>query len=110
MFYIFIITFSALNYAESIQILGQRTNQDYIESVLHISNCYIIAEYSCPQLDKYQKVLESNFYIDVGLVSVIRPLLDTVTIPTNWFRFVSKEQLLELREQPPYYPGLYLKC
>ncbi|CAI9300683.1 unnamed protein product [Lactuca saligna] len=53
-------------YADAIQILGQRTNQNYIESVFNVSECYIISDYSCPQLEKYQKVLENDFYIDVG--------------------------------------------
>ncbi|CAH1418756.1 unnamed protein product [Lactuca virosa] len=76
----------------------------YIESVLNVSDCYTISDYNCPELDKYQKVLENDFYIDVGLSSVIKPIPDTITIPTTWFRFVSKPQLLELGEHPPCYP------
>ncbi|CAI9259362.1 unnamed protein product [Lactuca saligna] len=56
-------------YVDAIQILGQRTNQSYIESVLNVSQRYIISDYSCPELDKYQKVLENDIYIDVGLKS-----------------------------------------
>ncbi|CAI9264105.1 unnamed protein product [Lactuca saligna] len=84
-------------------ILGQRTNQSYIESVLNVSECYTISKYSCPELDKYQKVLENNFYKDVGLSSVIKPLANTITIPATWFRFASKSQLTELGEHPSYY-------
>ncbi|CAH1444105.1 unnamed protein product [Lactuca virosa] len=91
-------------FGDAIQILRQRTSQDYIESVLNVSNCYTISDYSCPELDKYQKVLENDFYIDVGLSSVIKPIPNTITIPTTSFRFVSKPQLLELGEHPPYYP------
>ncbi|CAI9295921.1 unnamed protein product [Lactuca saligna] len=90
--------------ADAIQILGQRTNQSYIESVLNVSECYIISDYSCPELDKYQKVLENDIYIDVGLKSSIQRIPDTITIPKTWFRFVSKSQLIELGEAPPYYP------
>ncbi|XP_042753009.1 uncharacterized protein LOC111888978 isoform X2 [Lactuca sativa] len=92
-------------FADAIQILGQRTNQSYIESIFNDSECYVISDYSCPVLDKYQKVLENDIYIDVGLKSIIQPIPDTTTIPKNWFRFVSKSHLIELGETPPYYPG-----
>ncbi|CAH1446092.1 unnamed protein product [Lactuca virosa] len=91
-------------YGDAIQILGQRSNQGYIESVLHIHNCYTISEYTCPYLAEYQKILENEIYIDVGLASVIVPFPDTITIPTTWFRFVSKTDLIDLGENPPYYP------
>nr|KAJ0201657.1 hypothetical protein LSAT_V11C600324730 [Lactuca sativa] len=89
---------SIRNLGDAIQILGQRTNQSYIESILNVSECYTISEYSCPELDKYQKVLENDFYINIGLSSVIKPLANTITIPTTWFRFASKSQLTELGE------------
>ncbi|CAH1421449.1 unnamed protein product [Lactuca virosa] len=92
-------------FADAIQILGQRTNQSYIEYVSNVSECYIISDYSCPQLDKYQKVLENDFYIDVGLKSIIQRIPDTITVPKTWFHFVSKSHLIELGEAPPYYPG-----
>ncbi|CAH1413374.1 unnamed protein product [Lactuca virosa] len=91
-------------FADAIQILGQRTNQSYIESVLHVSQCYTISDYSCPQLDNYQKFLQNEFYIDVGLKSIIQPIPDTLTIPKTWFRFVPKSHLIDLGERPPYYP------
>ncbi|CAI9263281.1 unnamed protein product [Lactuca saligna] len=91
-------------YGDAIQILGQRTNQGYIESIFHISNCYTISEYTCPYLDEYQKVLENEIYMDVGLISIIVPLPDTVTILATWFRFASKTDLLNLGENPSYYP------
>ncbi|CAI9280037.1 unnamed protein product [Lactuca saligna] len=89
---------------DAIQILGQRTNQSYIESLLNVSGCYTISDYSCPKLDKYQKFLKNDFYIDVGLISVIEPIPAILTIPKTWFRFVSKSHLIELGETPPYYP------
>ncbi|CAH1421553.1 unnamed protein product [Lactuca virosa] len=91
-------------FEDAIQILGQRTNQSYIESIFNVSQCYSISDYSCPQLDKYQKFLENAFYIDVGLKSVIEPVPDTIIIPKTWFRFISKSHLIELGETPPYYP------
>ncbi|CAI9285360.1 unnamed protein product [Lactuca saligna] len=91
-------------FGDAIQILGQRTNQSYIESVLNVSECYTISKYSCPKLHKYQKVLENDFYIDVGLSSIIKPLPNTITIPATWFRFASKSQLTEPGEHPPYDP------
>lgn len=92
---------------DAIQILGQRTNQGYIESVLNLSNCYTISEYTCPRLDDYQKVLENDIYMDVGIASVIQPIPDTITIPSAWFRFVSKTQLMEFGENPPFCPGTH---
>lgn len=47
--------------------------------------------------------------MDVGLISIIVPLPDTVTIPATWFRFASKTDLLNLGENPSYYPGIYIK-
>ncbi|CAH1450050.1 unnamed protein product [Lactuca virosa] len=91
-------------FGDAIQILGQRTGQAYIESVFKLFDCYTISEYSCPELDRHQKVLENDFYIEVGLISVIKQLPDTMTIPKHWFRFVTKSHLMELGEKPPYYP------
>ncbi|CAI9271748.1 unnamed protein product [Lactuca saligna] len=70
-------------FGDAIQILGQRTNQSYIESVLNVLECYTISDYSCPKLDKYQKFLENDFYIDVGLMSVIEHISDTVSTSLN---------------------------
>ncbi|CAI9271578.1 unnamed protein product [Lactuca saligna] len=92
------------NNGDAIQILGQRTSQTYNESVFKLFDCYTIFEYSCPELDRHQKVLENDFYIKVGLISVIKSLPDTMTIPKHWFRFVTKSHLMELGEKPPYYP------
>nr|KAJ0221357.1 hypothetical protein LSAT_V11C200058200 [Lactuca sativa] len=91
---------------DAIQILGQHTSKAYIESVFNVSDCYTVSEYNCPELDKHQKVLESDLYIDVRLSSVIKPLSDTMTIPTTWFCFASKSQLAELGEHPPYFLDL----
>ena len=66
----------------------------------------MISEYSCPELDRHQKVLENDIYIEVGLISVIKPLPDTMTIPKHWFQFVTKSHLMELGEKTPYYPGI----
>ncbi|CAI9293828.1 unnamed protein product [Lactuca saligna] len=99
-------------FGDAIQILGQRTNRSYIEFVFNLSQCYTISDYSCPMLDKYQKFLQNAFYIDVGLMSMIEQILDTLTIPKNWFHFVSKTQLIELGDTPSYYPdyiGVLLK-
>ncbi|CAI9290022.1 unnamed protein product [Lactuca saligna] len=90
-------------FGDAIQILGQRTNQSYIESILNLSHCYTISDYSCPMLDKYQKFLQNDFYIDVGLMSVIEQIPDTLTIPKNWFHFLSKRQLIDLGDTPSYY-------
>ncbi|CAI9277384.1 unnamed protein product [Lactuca saligna] len=60
-------------------------------------------ETCCPELDRHHKVLENDFYIEVGLISVIKSLPDTMTIPKHWFRFVTKSHLMELGEKPPYY-------
>ncbi|CAI9291019.1 unnamed protein product [Lactuca saligna] len=91
-------------FGDAIQILGQRTNQSYIESVLNVLECYTISDYSCPKLDKYQKFLENDFYIDIGLMYVIQHIPDTIAIPKTWFRFLTKTNLIELEETPPYYP------
>ncbi|CAI9260223.1 unnamed protein product [Lactuca saligna] len=93
-------------WGDAIQILGQRTNQSYIESVLNVLECYTISDYSCPKLDKYQKFLENDFYIDVGLMSAIQHIPDTLTIHKTWFRFVTKPNLIDLLETPPNYPVL----
>ncbi|CAH1446305.1 unnamed protein product [Lactuca virosa] len=91
-------------FGDAIQILGQRTNQGYIESILTISDCFTIDEYTCPLLDQYQKMLEQDFYIDVGIASTIQPMPNTSILPTSWFRFLPKKQILELGENPPYCP------
>ncbi|CAI9263702.1 unnamed protein product [Lactuca saligna] len=92
-------------FGDAIQILGQRTNQSYIESALNLSQYYTVSDYSCPMLDKYKKFLQNDLYIDVGLMSMIEQIPDTLTIPKNWFHFVSKPQLIELGDTPSYYPG-----
>nr|KAJ0193489.1 hypothetical protein LSAT_V11C800402090 [Lactuca sativa] len=67
------------------QILGQRTNQDYTESILVVSKCYTIVEYTCPLLDGYYKVLENDIYINVGIASIITLILVTTVLYTTWF-------------------------
>lgn len=89
------------------QILGQRTNQDYTQSILVVSKCYTIVEYTCPLLDGYYKVLENDIYINVGIASIITLILVTTVLYTTWFQFVSKAQLLDFGEHPPYCPGIY---
>nr|KAJ0206359.1 hypothetical protein LSAT_V11C500249590 [Lactuca sativa] len=37
-------------------------------------------------------------------MSVIQHIPETVTIPKTWFRFLTKTNLIELGETPPYYP------
>ncbi|CAH1430911.1 unnamed protein product [Lactuca virosa] len=49
-------------------------------------------------------MLEQDFYIDVGIASIIQPIPDTSILPTSWFRFLPKTQILELGETPPYCP------
>nr|KAJ0215270.1 hypothetical protein LSAT_V11C300119080 [Lactuca sativa] len=41
-------------------------------------------------------------------MSVIEHIPETVTIPKTWFRFLTKTNLIELGETPPYYPGISL--
>nr|KAJ0216239.1 hypothetical protein LSAT_V11C300134760 [Lactuca sativa] len=77
--------------ADAIQILGQRTNKSYIESVLHVSQCYTISDYSCPQLDNYQKFLENEFYINVGLKSIIQPIPETTTNNFSFYQSSSSK-------------------
>ncbi|CAI9283145.1 unnamed protein product [Lactuca saligna] len=89
---------------DAIQILGQRTNQSFIESIFTVSNCYTLSHYNCPNLDEYQKIVENNIYVDVGLASAIERIPDTVTIPRTWFRFVSEPGLNDFAENPPYLP------
>ncbi|CAH1445328.1 unnamed protein product [Lactuca virosa] len=63
-------------FGDAIQILGQRTNQGYIESVLNLSNFYTISEYTCPRLDDYQKVLENDIYMDVDFIGILTKVRD----------------------------------
>lgn len=71
-----------------------------------MSDCFTIDEYTCPLLDQFQKMLEQDFYIDVGIASTIQPIPNTSILPTTWFRFLPKKQILELGENPPYCPGM----
>ena len=41
-------------------------------------------------------------------MSVIQRIPETVTIPKTWFRFLTKTNIIELGETPPYYPGTSL--
>lgn len=41
-------------------------------------------------------------------MSVIEQIPDTLTIPKNWFHFLSKRQLIDLGDTPSYYPGTYI--
>ncbi|CAI9297688.1 unnamed protein product [Lactuca saligna] len=70
-------------YADAIQILGQRTNQNFIESVFNVTQCYIISDYSFPELDRYQKTLKvvnphnslCN-YLQTDFISVLSKIRD----------------------------------
>lgn len=86
---------------DAIQILGQRKDQGYVESVLKVSKCYTLSKYGCAEPDSFQKWIDNEIYIAVGTASSITSLSDTSTIPQNWFHFISKQQIPDFVDQSP---------
>ncbi|CAH1436432.1 unnamed protein product [Lactuca virosa] len=96
-------------YGDAIQILGQRKDQGYVQSVLKVSKCYTISNYGCGEPDSYQKWIDNPIYIAIGMASSLTLLPDTNTIPRNWFRFISKGQIPEFVDQSPDFLGIFVK-
>ncbi|KAL4582931.1 hypothetical protein LXL04_007492 [Taraxacum kok-saghyz] len=72
---------------DSIQILAESPDQNYIEQKFLISRCYQIEDYPCSETNEHQKILANEFHINVGPASTIIEILDTVAIPKYYFRF-----------------------
>ncbi|CAH1430050.1 unnamed protein product [Lactuca virosa] len=81
---------------DAIQILGQRKDQGFVQSVLIPNRCYTIEKYGCGIPDRYKKWMEKDFYIAVGTTSSITTIPDTHVIPTYWFNFISKKRYSRL--------------
>ncbi|CAH1424374.1 unnamed protein product [Lactuca virosa] len=81
---------------DAIQILGQRKEQGFVQSVLIPNRCHTIEKYGCGVSDCYKKWLEKDVYIAVGTTSSITFVPDTRIIPTYWFHFISKKTNLRL--------------
>nr|KAJ0215937.1 hypothetical protein LSAT_V11C300152420 [Lactuca sativa] len=64
-------------------ILGQRKDQGFLQSVLLPSRCYRIEKCGCGIDDRYQKWVNNEIYMAVGITSSITPLPDTVVIPRH---------------------------
>lgn len=84
---------------DAVQILRQRKDQGFLQSVLIPSRCYTIEKYGCGVPDRYQKWINNEFYMAVGTASSITPLPDTAIIPKHWFSFVSKTQIPDYKDQ-----------
>ncbi|CAI9284902.1 unnamed protein product [Lactuca saligna] len=92
-----------------VQILEQRKDQSFLQSVLIPSRCYTIEKYGCGVPDRYQKWINNEFYMAVGTVSSITPLPDTAIIPKHWFSFVSKTQIPDYKDQHADFVGFFSK-
>nr|KAJ0207810.1 hypothetical protein LSAT_V11C500278750 [Lactuca sativa] len=74
-------------HGDTIQLLAQKTNQRCIETSLVVSRCYRIKDYTCTELDKYQKVLNHPVHMNIGEASTIEEIPNHSVIPLTWFRF-----------------------
>lgn len=63
---------------DAIQILGQRKDQSFLQSVLIPSRCYTIEKYGCGVTDRYQKWLDNDVYITIGTASSITTVPDVL--------------------------------
>ncbi|KAL4592711.1 hypothetical protein LXL04_005714 [Taraxacum kok-saghyz] len=72
---------------DTIQILAEKPDQDYIEQKLLISRCYQIEDYTCSETNEYQKSIADEFHINLGPASRITEILNTGAIPKYYFHF-----------------------
>ncbi|CAI9268452.1 unnamed protein product [Lactuca saligna] len=93
----------------AIQILGQRKDQGYVQSILQVSKGYTISNYGCREPNSYKKWIDNPIYIAIGMASSITLLPDTNTIPRNWFKFISKGQIPDFVDQCPDFLGIFVK-
>ncbi|CAH1416411.1 unnamed protein product [Lactuca virosa] len=90
-------------------ILGQRKDQGFLQSVLLPSRCYRIEKYGCGIPDRYQNWLNNEIYMAVGTASSISPLPDTVIIPIHWFYIITKRQIPDYKDQHADFVGIFSK-
>ncbi|CAH1433716.1 unnamed protein product [Lactuca virosa] len=99
-------------YEGSIQILGEKADQEHAETMLHISKCYAITDYTCSEPDQHQKVLQNTLHLNVGPASSIEEIADSEALPTTWFRFVSRQHLNEIvnkNNELPDFVSIFIK-
>ncbi|CAH1428708.1 unnamed protein product [Lactuca virosa] len=96
-------------YGNAIQILGRGKDQGFVQSALIPSKCYTIAAYACGEADIFQKWLDNPIYIAVGMASSITYFPNTLTIPTSWFNFISKNQIPDYVDQCPDFLGVFVR-
>ncbi|CAI9277033.1 unnamed protein product [Lactuca saligna] len=94
---------------DAVQILGQRKDQGYLQSVLIPSKCYTIEKYACGIPDRYQKWLDNEVYIAAGMASSITSIQDTHTIPACWFTFITKKQIANYVDRHADFIGVFSK-
>ncbi|CAH1420083.1 unnamed protein product [Lactuca virosa] len=94
---------------DAIQILGQRKDQGYLQSVLIPSKCYTIEKYACEIPNRYKKWLDNEVYIVVGMASSITSIPDTRIIPAHWFNFIAKKQIPYYVDQHAEFVGVFSK-
>ncbi|CAI9276910.1 unnamed protein product [Lactuca saligna] len=94
---------------DAVQILGQRKDQGYLQSVLIPSKCYTIEKYACGIPDRYQKWLDNEVYIAAGMASSITSIQDTHTIPACWFTFITKKQIADYVDRHADFIGVFSK-
>lgn len=96
---LFLYKLSLFYKGDAIQILGQRKDQGFLQSVLLPSRCYRIEKCGCGIDDRYQKWVNNEIYMAVGITSSITPLPDTVVIPRHWFYIITKKQIPDYKDQ-----------
>ncbi|KAL7613873.1 hypothetical protein Lser_V15G05243 [Lactuca serriola] len=97
------------SHGNAIQILGRGKDQGFVQSVLIPSKCYTIAAYACGEADIFQKWLDNPMYIAIGMASSITSFPNTLTIPTSWFNFISKNQIPDYVDQCPDFLGVFVR-
>ena len=91
---------------DAIQVLGQRADQSYVESSLFVSQCYQISDYTCTNVDPYQKFISNPFQINVGVASTIEEIPYDGSIPKTNFHFCSRSHLNVIADKNIKYPGI----
>ncbi|KAL4562154.1 hypothetical protein LXL04_034348 [Taraxacum kok-saghyz] len=100
-------------YGDSIQVLNLNAAHGFPDSKFQLTRCYSIEDYTCTEIDRYQKILTNPINVNVGRVSKIREIEDTKEIPNYWFSFAAMEHLQTLIDSDREYPdviGYFRTC
>ncbi|KAL4590018.1 hypothetical protein LXL04_002936 [Taraxacum kok-saghyz] len=98
--------FAVDKFGDAVLILGEKPNQRFVESKLHLFSCFEIEDYTCSETRGYMKIIMNPIHLNLGMASKILPIPENEDIPKYWFCFASMERLAQPLKPNDDLPGL----